>query len=66
MIMKNGCSVLADGITIGLPVPANAILNFSDSGILVMGVDGSRVKFEGLDVVFNNKNIKFIGFRKNL
>jgi hypothetical protein len=61
---EKGCSVLADGITIGLPVPANAILNFSDSGILVMGVDGARVKFEGLDVFFNSKNIKFIGFRK--
>lgn len=61
---EKGRSVWAVGITIGLPVPASVILNFTDSGILVMGVDGAKGKFAGSDIFFNNKNIKFIGFRK--
>jgi hypothetical protein len=61
---EKGSSVWAAGITIGLPVPTNVILNFSDSGILAMGVDSSIGKFEESDIFLNNKNIKFIGFRK--
>lgn len=59
-------SVWAFGITIGLPVPDYSILNFSDSGVSVMGVDSITGKFTGSDLFLNNENIRLIKFRKKI